>query len=85
MLYEEPIALGNTHFYRTAIKSKCPLPVIYAVAMFSIDWQINLEHAFKDFDLIECHDVTDVSDAAMGDDVTECMIQVTPEKPMTGW
>ena len=74
MLYEEPNALGNTHFFRTAIKSRCPEPVIYAVAMFKIDWEINFEHAYKDFDLIECHDVTDSSDASLGDDVIECMI-----------
>ena len=85
MLYEEPIETGTTHFFRTAIKSKCPGPVTYAVAMFTLDWELNFEHAYKDFDLIECHDVTEMADAKAGDDVTECLIRVTPEKPMTGW
>ena len=53
--------------------------------MFNIDWEINIDHVYKDFDLVECHDATDVSDAALGDDVTECLIRVTPERPLTGW
>lgn len=85
MLYEEPTDHGTTHFFRTAIKSKCAYPVVYAVAMFNQDWMLNIEHAYKDFDLIECHDVTSKEEAGDGDDVTECLIKVTPEKPMTGW
>ena len=85
MLYEEPISSGASHYFRTAIKSLCPQPVVYAVAMFKVDWEINIDHVYKDFDLLECHDATDVSDAALGDEVTECLIRVTPEKPLTGW
>ena len=46
---------------------------------------LNIEHAYKDFDLVECHDATNKEEAGDQDDVTECLIRVTPEKPMTGW
>lgn len=88
MLYEEPTDQGTTNFFRTAIKSKCTVPITYAVAMFNQDWMLNIEHAYKDFDLVECHDATPVKesgDVEEVDDVTECLIRVTPEKPMTGW
>ena len=52
--------------------------------MFNEDWTLNVEHAYKDFDLLDCHDVTEV-DAREEGDVTECLIKVMPEKPFTGW
>ena len=62
-----------------ALKSECDKPVTYAVAMNTDDWVVNMEHAYADFDLVQCKPAPDEQD------VVECMIRVTPEKPVTGW
>ena len=79
MLKEDIVEKDMNYFFRTALKSKCEHPVIYAIAMYADDWIANLEHVYKDFDLVTCE---------MGDaknDVIECFVRLTPEHPQTGW
>jgi len=79
MFKEDTVAKGDKKFSRVAIKSKCPVPVAYGISMNSSDWSSNLSHAYKDFNLVDCR----LSDPV--EDVTECIIEVTPEKGLTGW
>jgi len=78
-LKEEVVDVGNAPAFRMALKSECDKPVTYAVAMNTDDWVVNMEHAYADFDLVQCKPAPDEQD------VVECMIRVTPEKPVTGW
>ena len=47
--------------------------------MYSDDWSANMMHTYKNFDILDCN-VTNVAD-----DIQECILQVTPGKPLTGW
>ena len=69
----------NSWFFRIAIKSACLEPVTYAVAMNHNDWTINMVHAFSDMQLEGCHVAT------KDKDVTECLITLDKDHPVTGW
>ena len=79
MFLEEAVGEGDKFFFRTAIKSKCPGPITYAVGMYFDDWTINMEHAHKEMELLDCH--VDPSD----EEIYECLVRVSPELPFTGW
>lgn len=80
MLKEEEVKLDdNKSFYRTVIKTKSKEPVTYAVKMDSVDWLTNIAHAYHSLSDIECKSVPGEKD------VIECFMEVTPEKPITGW
>lgn len=79
MFKEDSVTKAGKKFSRAAIKSKCAVPVAYGISMNSSDWSSNLSHAYKDFTLVECKVTNPV------EDITECIIEVTPDKPLTGW
>jgi len=38
-----------------------------------------MEHAYKDLEVVDCYIVN------LTEKISECIIQVTPDKPLTGW
>jgi len=78
-LKDDTVNKGDKSFSRLGIKSKCPMPVGYAISMYSDDWSANMGHTYKTLDIIDCKVINEA------EDIQECVIQVTPSKPLTGW
>lgn len=76
---EDRVQKGEKQFIRVGIISKCPKPVAYAVQMYTEDWFAHMSHAYKNLDIVSCKVVN------KADDIQECIIQLTPQKPLTGW
>ena len=79
MLKEDKLVIGDKTHPRVAIKSKCPTAVGYAIQMHLDDWTKNMEHIYKDFKIIDCSLVDQATS------LFQCIIQVEPDAPLTGW